>query len=154
MYIWSFKRAKIFARLPSGFSNHKVWDVSFHWKKSYILKQNSFLREKMNIEEKIDVRRDYGPSAAANAKEIHMRPKFEWMNCHCNYFDNVFIINFNQKSCFFFKLKKKTIPRIAHYLTKNPWHWATSSSESLKVSKVQESLLIGSKKISKAHRIQ
>ena len=50
------------------------------------------------------------------------------------------------RSLVFLKLKKKTIPRIAHYLTKNPWHWATSSSESLKVSKVQESLLIGSEK--------
>ena len=29
------------------------------------------------------------------------RKNFEWINCHCNYLDNVFIINFNQKSCFF-----------------------------------------------------
>ena len=50
------------------------------------------------------------------------------------------------RSLVFFETEKKTIPRIAHYLTKNPWHWATSSSESLKVSKVQESLLIGSEK--------
>ena len=33
VYIWSFKCAKIMARLPSGFSNHKVWDVSFYWEK-------------------------------------------------------------------------------------------------------------------------
>ena len=47
------------------------------------------------------------------------------------------------RSLVFLKLKK-TIPRKAHYLTKNSWHWVTSSSESWKVSKVQESLWIGS----------
>ena len=49
------------------------------------------------------------------------------------------------RSLVFLKLKK-TIPRKAHYLTKNSWHWVTSSSESWKVSKVQESLWIGSEK--------
>ena len=60
VYIWSFNRAKILAHLPIGFSNHKVWDVSFHWKKKIInfeaklvsrrenenWRKNEFFREK------------------------------------------------------------------------------------------------------------
>ena len=52
VYIWSFKRAKIFARLPIGFSNHEVWHFSFYWKNIIFEAQLVYRQENKNSRKK------------------------------------------------------------------------------------------------------
>ena len=92
VYIWSFNRAKILARLPIGFSNHKVWDVSFHWKKKIInfeaklvsrrenenWRKNEFFRKKINFGWNLKIRQKMSKNWHFFQKKVEFY--FHWIS--------------------------------------------------------------------------
>ena len=91
VYIWSFQRAKILARLPIGFSNHKVWNVSFHWKANHKFeaklvsrrenenwRKNEFFRKKINFGWNLKIRQKM-------SKNWHFFQKKSWILFSLNF---------------------------------------------------------------------